>query len=459
MSISCVQYGIKITMTEQQTGGPQSFKPEISRRDVLHGGAGSVLTGVLAKAGISPRSAEAGPEPEKSAVLDWKEIGPPTPEKYNPHNEKYNVSGGIRALYADPEHPDFTMAASQNWTGGPTAEFKITADGGRTGWADEKPFKNERGVGRDYLGLPDGSVLLVADYAVARRGPSGGWDEYSLPKGISVAQTARLSKDGRLLVAGKGGIGWASLEKLNELKDPNNWKMSQNIPQWSMIRTMVTDKDGTIYTSGWGGSTSPYYKQMEEGPGIWWSKDNGESFQPAGEIAEAVRDSRGRVNGNTIELGDYRGSKLMFIGCEGGGSGRDGDRPYDPNFRSFFICVDGKVYDSEKTDVKGLCSALGQDLITPQRGIVVSYITRKVYVSSWSQHIAACDLDAILSGEKLNWQRVTKPGPQDATFGAGLMVLSTDKSGIDKLFTGGERYVHKDPANKPYVPVRAAELK
>jgi hypothetical protein len=218
-----------------------------------------------------------------------------------------------------------------------------------------------------------------------------------------------------------------------------------------MTRTTAIDaQTGKIITGGWNKSDGQA-TEFQKGYGIYSSTDGGRTFikDP---LYEAVKDIQGPLAVNMIASATRGGHAITIIGGEGVGPAQG--RIYTTDYPYFFIMVDGKMVSSDRLNIPDLTKELGnQDLVTPQRGIVIT--DSMVYVNSYAQHIVRAPIDEILNAtadHPVDWERITtEVQPGDGTFYAGHMVYGVNpRTHSEYLVVAGQDWTEP----KRYVGVR-----
>lgn len=390
----------------------------ISRRDMLK------LTGAAFASALLPfKSAEAG----SKFIPAFEYVGPYI------NNSWTGGSDGERSGFIDPNNADKMIV-------GTFGEGVLqTVDGGKN-WSKVNVPVIQREYSpsepRDIVSIPGTNDILIAMDSNLVRGSfdNPNWSLIKLPSENWIAQTLCALPDGRILI---GGTGYPFTSGLAVADSKNfNWKMITGLysAENEFYIRSIKHFSGKIFFGGWFGITND---GSRGGTGMFCVDDK--NFQPIKEYEHAFTDDRGAMSVNMIEATVHNGREIIFVGGEG--TGTKNNRRFNPSRPSLRILLDGNEITQSIVNSKGVSATGGWDLISPQRGIVISEGTGEVFVSSGFKEISRASLNDVLYGAQINWQRITKPPAGQVDTGALHIRLSHRKnSGTPALMMCREIY-------------------
>ena len=380
--------------------------------------------------------------------MDFREIGPNFSER----------GDGVRSIFVNPQNSNEIVVGS--FMSGSFYSY----DGGNN-WQNFILPNNENidanlNTIRDIILLDSNHILMVADYSIMTmsighdpgRTSNGNIESEKLSGG---PQTACLIGD-EVVIAGYSGFYKTKTKKLLESQNFGSyydWGESKKIGDlpFSMIRSLKYDNlNNILYAGGWMSPKDEYTGQLWPGTGLYQSFDRGETFQKHS-FYDLMIDPKGPVSINSIESIRFKGHDIVIIGGEGVSPEIQASPDVWP---VVYILVDGAMYDKQLTNNYGLVNQAGVGLITPQRGIIASQLTEKLYISSYSGNIVTVNLDSIINREFLDWTNITPNRNGENLFSSGHMRLTHSDREYLQLTVGGQSW---SGARMP-VPVRTADI-
>jgi hypothetical protein len=376
------------------------------------------------------------PEKVEQYVPEFKYVGPYIDFM------RSGQSDGERSGWIDPDNADKMMVGT--WMHG----LWKTLDAGKN-WEQmnipvlEKSPYGIPSVARDMITVPGtGETLIVFDYSLALGSVDGSnWGIVNLPTDSYIAQTACILPCGKVFIGGCDdpqskftGLAMTDITNIknvieynknhpDSLKSPD-WQTVNGIfpmEYWSFIRTIAhlpslfNTKPGKILFGGWLGMSS----SKNPGTGLYCINDKNFSLIddcsfPFNHTLDSGFEASMSIN--MIKALHYRGHEIVLVGGEGSGGGGS----YNPNYPHFQIIVDGTPYPQEVVNCKG---------------IEISEESGDVFVSTSFKEISHVSLDDILTGNVINWKRITRAPEGQADTGSLHIMLSQNskKEGVPVL--------------------------